>query len=224
MLAAVALGDAHDQLLADVAREIEVDVGRRDHLVVDEAAERQTGCDGIDVREARQVADDRADARAAAAARRQHVAGAAGAAYLERALAGQLEHLPVEQEEPRQPEPGDQPQLVLQPLVRTPLVAVRVRVALGERVLADAGELDVGRIGTVGEVRVAVAELLRSGRTCTARRPRGCAAPPRAAAARASPPATTSTCSWFPRRSRSQPSRDVRCLIATSASCSRARR
>ena len=43
VLAAVALGDADDQLLADVAREVEVDVGDGDHLVVDEAAEREVG-------------------------------------------------------------------------------------------------------------------------------------------------------------------------------------
>ena len=108
MLAAVALGDADDQLLADVAREVEVDVGDGDHLVVDEAAEREAGLDGIDVREAGQVADDRADARAAAAPRRQRVPRAAGAAHLERALARELEHLPVEQEEAGEAEPRDQ--------------------------------------------------------------------------------------------------------------------
>ena len=118
MLAAVALGDAHDQLLADVAREVEVDVGHGDHLVVEEAAERQAGFDGIDVREAGQVADDRADARAAAAARRQRVAGTARPAHLERALAGELEHLPVEQEEPGEAEPRDQRQLVVEPFAR----------------------------------------------------------------------------------------------------------
>ena len=71
MLAAVAFSDAHDQLLSDVTREVEVDVGNGDHLVVDEAAERQAGRDGIDVRETRQVADDRADAGAASSSRRQ---------------------------------------------------------------------------------------------------------------------------------------------------------
>ena len=39
MLAAVPLGDANDQLLADVPREIEVDVRHGDHLVVDEPPE-----------------------------------------------------------------------------------------------------------------------------------------------------------------------------------------
>ena len=133
MLAAVALGDAHDQLLADVAREVEVDVGHGDHLVVEEAAERQARRDGIDVREAGQVADDRADARAAAAPRRQRMTGTARAAHLERALAGELEHLPVEQEEPREADPRDQRELVVEPLARARVNgSVGGSVALGE--------------------------------------------------------------------------------------------
>ncbi len=60
-LVAVALVHREDQLLADVAREVEVDVGHGGHLAVEEAAEREPGRDGIDVREPGQVADDRAD-------------------------------------------------------------------------------------------------------------------------------------------------------------------
>ena len=41
-----------------------------------------------------------------------------------------------------------------------PLVAVEVAVALGERALADAAQLDDRRLVAVGEVRIAVAELL----------------------------------------------------------------
>jgi len=40
-------------------------------------------------------------------------------------------------------------------------MAVRVRVAVCERRLTDAAKLNVGGIGAVGEVRVAVAKLLR---------------------------------------------------------------
>ena len=76
VLAAVALGDRDDQLLADLAREVEVDVGDAGHLVVQEAAEREVRLDRVDVREAGEVADERADARAAAAAGRQRVARA----------------------------------------------------------------------------------------------------------------------------------------------------
>ena len=41
MLVAVALDHGHDQLLADVAREVEVDVRHGDELAVQEAAERE---------------------------------------------------------------------------------------------------------------------------------------------------------------------------------------
>ena len=84
VLVAVALGDGDDQLLADVAREVEVDVRDRGQLAVEEAAEREVVRDRVDVREAGQVADDRADRAAAAAAR----AAGSGAASRGRAPAG----------------------------------------------------------------------------------------------------------------------------------------
>src|SRR5437762_1902659 len=99
MLAAVALGDGDDQLLADVAREVEVDVRDGGELFVQEAADRQVRLDGVDVREPGQVADERADARASSASGRKDVTRRAGAAHLERTLARKLEHLPVEEEE-----------------------------------------------------------------------------------------------------------------------------
>ena len=179
--------------------------------------------DRIDVREAGQVADDRADARAAPASRRQGVPGAAGPAYLERAVPRELEHLPVEQEEPREAEPRDQRQLVVEPLTRALLVAVRSGIALVERAVADSLQLQIGGVDTVGEVGIAVAELLRQVELAAVGDLAGAPSRSRAAGARASHPAPSRTASWLPRRSRSQPSSDVRCLIATSASCSRAR-
>ena len=74
VLAPVALGDADDQLLADVAREVEVDVRHGGELAVEEAAERELVRDRIDVREAGEVADDRADRAPASAARREEAA------------------------------------------------------------------------------------------------------------------------------------------------------
>ena len=71
VLAPVALGDGHDQLLANVARKVEVDVRNGVELAVQEAAERELGADRVDVREAGEVADERADGRAAPASRRQ---------------------------------------------------------------------------------------------------------------------------------------------------------
>src|SRR6185437_11171733 len=78
-----------------------------------------------------------------------------------RDLAGQLEHLPVEQEEPGEAELVDERELLLEPAAHASFVAVEVAVALRERALADAAELDDRRLGAVGEVRIAVAELLR---------------------------------------------------------------
>src|SRR5206468_7431474 len=101
VLSAVALADLDDQLLADVAREVEIDVRHRDQLLVQEAAERKAGVDGIDVREARQIADDRPDRAAAPPARREHVARGRAPAHLPRALPRELEPLPVEEEEAR---------------------------------------------------------------------------------------------------------------------------
>ena len=118
VLAAVPLGDGDDQLLADVAREVEVDVGHRGELVVQEPSEREVRLDRVDVGEAGEVADDRADARASPPPRRQRVARRAGAAHLERAGARELEHLPVEQEEAGEAEARDQRELVVEPLVR----------------------------------------------------------------------------------------------------------
>src|SRR5206468_8592268 len=68
---------------------------------------------------------------------------------------------PVEQEEPCQTEARDQCQLFLEALMSASFVAVRAAVAVLERTLADSPELHVGGLLGVGEVRVAVAELLR---------------------------------------------------------------
>ncbi len=161
MLAAVALADLDDQLLADVAREVEVDVRHRDELPVEEAAERQARLHRVDVREPSQVADDRADRASATAARRQDVPRDRLAAHLARALAGELEHLPVEQEEAGQPELVDQRELLVEPRPRLALVAVRIGIARCERAVANASELHARRLAAVGEVGVAVAEVLR---------------------------------------------------------------
>ena len=60
VIAPVALGHADDELLADVAREVEVDVRDRGQLAVEEAPERRLVRHRIDVREPGEVADDRA--------------------------------------------------------------------------------------------------------------------------------------------------------------------
>ena len=124
VLVPVALGQRDDQLLADVAREVEVDVRHGVELPVQEAPERQVRGDRVDVREARQVADERADRAPAPASRGQRVPRRVAPAHLARDVGGELEHLPVEQEEPGQPEIGDQRQLFLEPRPRLTLATV----------------------------------------------------------------------------------------------------
>ena len=118
VLAPVALGDADDELLADVAREVEVDVRDGRELAVQEAAERELVRDRIDVREAGEVADDRADRAPPSAARREEAPRRVRPAHLARALAGDLEHLVVEEEEAGEPELVDERELVVQTSLR----------------------------------------------------------------------------------------------------------
>src|SRR6266508_3205231 len=93
------------------------------------------------MREPGQVADDRADRRAAPASRREHLSRNRVAAHLVRALTRELENLPVEEEEPGEPERVDQRELLVEPSPRLALVSVQPRVALGERTVADALQL-----------------------------------------------------------------------------------
>ena len=169
-LGAVAVVHARDQLLADVAREVEVDVGQRRDLLVQEAPEQQLVADRVDVREAGQVADDRADAGPAAAPGREQAARRARAAHLHRDLARQLEHVVVEQEEARQPELADHAQLLFQPCACLAVLAV-VRIALVQPRAAQLGELVVG----LGILRagIAVAEVAREVELDPFREPRG---------------------------------------------------
>jgi len=62
VLGAVALMHAGDQHFADVAGEVDVDVGQRCRFHVEKATGEELGLDRVDVGEAGQVADDRADA------------------------------------------------------------------------------------------------------------------------------------------------------------------
>jgi hypothetical protein len=81
-------------------------------------------------------------------------------AHLARDVGCELEHLPVEQEEPREAEVADQRELLVEPHSRLSFVPVRVAVASVERAVADLRQLGDRGLVAVGEVRVAVAELL----------------------------------------------------------------
>ncbi len=74
-LGPVALVHPRDQLLADVAREVEIDVRDFGQLLVEEAPQEEIVLHRVDVGEAGQVADQRADARAPSTARRQQSPG-----------------------------------------------------------------------------------------------------------------------------------------------------
>src|SRR5581483_5340712 len=155
-LAPVALVDAHDQPLADIAREVEVYVRHLGRLFVQEAAQKEGVSNRVHVREAGQVADDRADAGAAAAAGREEAAGGARAAHLGRDLAGELEDVEVEQEEPGEAERADDAELLLQ--AARGLAALPPRpVAMLEAAAADLRQGPV-RLRVLG-ARVAVAEV-----------------------------------------------------------------
>ena len=132
-LAPVAVVDARDQDLADVAREVEVDVRQRGQLLVEEAPEEQVVRDRVDVREAGEVADDRGHRRAAPAPRRQQRARRVGPAHLHRDLARELQQLAVEDEEAGEAEAVDHAQLLLQPGVGRRAVRAALRVALAEQ-------------------------------------------------------------------------------------------
>ena len=101
---AVALGDADDELLADVAREVEVDVRHRARAPRSGSARaRGRSRPG---RRARARSGSRRSSRPSCPdpPRRQEHPRRVAAAHLERALARELEHLVVEEEEPRQAE------------------------------------------------------------------------------------------------------------------------
>src|SRR5215210_2196343 len=112
---AVTLVHARDEDLADVAREVEVDVGERGDLLVEEAPEKEVALDRVDVREAGQVADDRRHARPPAATGRKQGARGVGAAHLVSDLARELEQVAVEQEEAGEAERADDRELLLEP-------------------------------------------------------------------------------------------------------------
>ena len=114
VVAPPALVDTLDQLGADVAREVEVDVGQRVQLLVEEAPDEEVVVDRVDVREPDQVADHRGDRGAAAAPRREvgDASRGAGPAHVAGYLLRQLEDLEVDQEEPGEVVQLDEPQLL----------------------------------------------------------------------------------------------------------------
>ena len=98
MPAPVALGDSDDELLADVPGKVEVDVGDGGQLPVQEAADREAGVHGVD---GRARSGSRRSTRPSCPGRGpvEQVARRARPSDLGGHVAGQLQDLPVEEEE-----------------------------------------------------------------------------------------------------------------------------
>ena len=222
-LAPVAVVDARDQDLADVAREVEVDVRQRGELLVEEAPEEEVVGHRVDVREAGEVADDRGHGGAAAAPRRQQRARRVRPAHLDRHLARQLEQVAVQEEEAGQAEPVDHAQLLLEPRVGGG--AVRAAAAGSARPAPPSTARPAcGRPpgppspGSGSRGRRVRSKRSRSASAAASATARGWSSKRAAIAA-----GEASTCDVLPRRSGSDASSVVWLRSATKASCSGAR-
>ena len=150
VIGAVDLVDPFDHLLADFAREVDIDVGDREEVFVQEAAEVEVVLHRVDRGEPDQVADDRADRRTAAAASGEEGAGA-GARTPEFGgdLVAEVQEIAVDQEESGEVEGGDRAELFRQSLSGLLVVA---RVFPGKSFPTQASEAVVGRLGAIGAV------------------------------------------------------------------------
>jgi hypothetical protein len=147
--------DSGDQRLADIAREVEVDVRDVGELLVEKAPEEESRAHWIDVREAGQITDDRADARAPAAARRQHPTCRVGPAHLARDLARQLEQVSVEAKEAGEAKLADHPELLVEASARL-LPLGHPGVTAFEAPLAQLRQLAVGLLVLGARIAIAV--------------------------------------------------------------------
>ncbi len=190
-IGAVALVHARDQLLADVAREVEVDVRQRGELLVEEAAEEELVLHRVDVREPREVADDRRHRRPAPPSRRQQGPHRVRPPHLGRHLARELEQLPVQDEEARQPERADDAQLLLQPRP-APRPGSDARSGSGRRSASAHSSASLRSACVVLGARVAVAEVVGEVEASAARRAAASPAP-RPGGRRSAPPSPAAT-------------------------------
>ncbi len=141
VLVAVPLVDASDQLFADLAREIEVDVRHRGEGLVQEPPDEEPGGDRINVREAEQVAHDGGDGRAAAATGKQaDLRPPRAAPHVGGDFAREVEQIVIDQKEPAEPVVLDEPQLLGEPPLRLAAVQGAGGVALFEPRAAQLSE------------------------------------------------------------------------------------
>ncbi len=107
VVGAVLAGDVRDDLVPATVLEVDVDVGHRDPVLVEEALEGQLIVDRVDRRDAERVGHDRAR-RAAPAGR------------LDALLAGEAHEIGHDQEVAGVAHGGDDPELVVEPLLERP--------------------------------------------------------------------------------------------------------
>ena len=162
VLGPVALVDAEDQLLTDVAREVQVDIGDAAERLVEEAAQEQVVLDRVDVREPDQVADDRGDRRAPSPPRRQPRAGSGRvSADFTGHLGREVHDVAVDEEEARQAVQVDEAELGVEPLLRIPFLVASGLVELRDARQTDRGErLERPAALRALEVRELVAQVL----------------------------------------------------------------
>ena len=221
MLAAVLLVPGHDQLLADVAREVEVDVGKRRARGSGTARARARPRPG---RHARARSGSRRSSRPSFRVHAPAEDVRATETPLTSSATSRASSSTSQCSRKNPARPSSRSARALRPAVPAHASCVHSRrCTLVEGAVADSGELRDRRLVPVREIRIAVAELLGQvefetrGQLRRARRLR--IVGKRSAIAAGG----RRTLSWLPRRSRSQPSSDVLCLIATSASWSGAR-
>src|SRR5207247_5072947 len=116
VLGAVASVHAADQLLTDLTREIEIDVGHRRERLVQESSQKEFVGDRVDVRQAEEIAHDGGDRGAASPAGQQIAAGAPGAAAnVGGDLTGKIEKVVVDEKEAAELVVLDEAQLIVEP-------------------------------------------------------------------------------------------------------------
>src|SRR5438876_4477113 len=131
MLGAIACVHAADQLLTDLAREIEIDVWHRRERLVQKTAQKELVGDRVDMRQAEEIADDRGDRGAASPAGQQVAAGAARAApNVRRDVARQVKEVMINKKEAAELVMLDEPQFFVEPAHGLGVMERARRVAL----------------------------------------------------------------------------------------------
>ncbi len=162
VLRPVTLVDATDELFADLAGEVQIDIGNRGQGLVEKPTQEQSIRDGIDVGESEEIADNRRHRRTAAPAG-QHAARRPSrvASHVRRHLAGEIEEVMVDEKEATEAMAVDQAQLFRQPVLRIGTVGRAQRIEFVELCAAQLREgAWRGQAVRAAEVGKGVAQVL----------------------------------------------------------------